>query len=150
MEIPLSHLDTAKLHAMASRLNTSPRALLTSWIAEKLAHEPSPASLRPLESCACPDCPNPPISRGLCSNHYQKIQYYIKTRRLDEGWCIRHGRLLPPKGHTVGQYALEMETLDTLPHTPPNDRPDVRWLFGWPHAQRLRVELEQVPQEGKS
>lgn len=153
MKIDLDPNIVVKLERAARACGLSPRQLVRAWIEEKLGStgldEPGPTegpdiiSSRP---CLVPDCGVSALSRGLCTKHYMKYRHHSRGGKLDEGWCVRHGRILPARGKSVQDYAVPEETLATLPARLPNDLPDIRWLFGWPAAQVERARLEGTPE----
>lgn len=88
-------------------------------------------------------CGKPEWSRGVCINHWTRIQRWRKRGFLTDEWLVAHGRLRPVPGKVYPAY---VDTLDTVPKPPPRGFPraDTRWIFGWPDSMSVRHELERA------
>lgn len=141
MRVRVSPPFSGLLKALASRRRVSVESLVEAWIQEKTSDIPG-LSEPSAESCLCPTCPNQRFCLGLCPRHYQRTRWFVMKKLLNEGWLIRHGRMLPRRGVSVESYALASETLETLPHAAPDGLPDTKWMFGYPEAPTSRARLE--------
>lgn len=158
------------LNIIAGREFRTPATQVRVWLREHLAKEfgadalPPVGPASPLTGLAAPrsknvgpcrvvvqdirpgkepvTCGLPVWSRGVCHNHWVRIQRYRKGGYLTDEWLVAHGRLLPVPGRVYDPNYTD--TLETLPKPPPRGfpRPDTRWIFGWPDSMSLRHELE--------
>lgn len=160
MRIELREEISTKLRVLALRRGVTPPDLVRHLIGVEVAgievqpgevealdrREARPPSITgrasEVEKCLCPPCPDFAWNRGLCPKHYQRVRYFMGRRKLEEGWLVRHGRLLPYRGRTVDDYAVSAETLDTLPWGAPNAHPENVWLFGGAETEVARANLE--------
>jgi len=131
-----------KIEHEARRLQKTTQEVITEILATSLAHVPSSLVDRDPSKCLCPTCPDESLSRGLCPRHYPRVRWFLKKRKLNEGWLVRHGRILPARGKTSFDYVVLEETEQTLPSAPPDLMPDTLWIFGYPQAQQERERMQ--------
>src|SRR5277367_371133 len=90
-----------RIEAVAAAQRRTPENQVVFWAEEALfAFERSEARSKKKEAkkgllpCLVPNCQGFSLARGLCPAHYPLISRWIKKGLLNEGWLIRHGRMV--------------------------------------------------------
>jgi len=138
MRIGIDDATLRKLTAVANRAGKSAHDLVMDMVFAVAQHEPDPQSSKPTK-CLCPVCDEYPLSRGLCSRHYQRMKYFVARGLLNEGWMVRNGRAMHTK--SCPNNKMEIETVETLPGEIPDHGRDTEWMWDWPDAFRLKEKL---------